>query len=187
MPRWPLAARPGLEVAHLLGEALGGVGRIRVERLRGVQVAARSPPDAEVDATGRQRLQHAELLGHLQGRVVREHHAGAADADARGAGRDGRHQQFRGRADDAREAVVLAEPEAVVAERLAERGEVEGVANRLGLGPAGDRGRLVEHREGEGHRRDSGRPRAGAPRAAGAALAPAGSRGRRRAGRRATG
>jgi hypothetical protein len=48
----------------------------------GAHVAAGRAADAQVDAARRQRVQHAELLGHLEGRVVRQHHPGAADADA---------------------------------------------------------------------------------------------------------
>ena len=82
-----------------------------------------SPPGARPTPRsmrpGRERLQHAELLGHLQRAVVRQHHAGAADADARRARGDRGHQHLGRAADDGRQAVVLADPEALVAEALA--------------------------------------------------------------------
>jgi len=36
----------------------------------------------EIDAAGKQRLQHLEALGHHQRRMVRQHHAAGADPDA---------------------------------------------------------------------------------------------------------
>ena len=141
---------PGLQVAHLLGERVGGRMRVRVQRARGAHVAAGRAADAEVDAPRRERLQHAELLGHLQCAVVRQHHAGAADADARGARRDRGHQHLGGAADDGRQPVVLADPEARVAQALAMLRQVERVADRGAFGAAGDGNGLVEHGESHG-------------------------------------
>ena len=66
------------------GEVVGGgVGGIRVQcevRCRPSLPGARPSPD--VDPAGRDRLQYAEHLGHLQRRVMRQHDARAADADA---------------------------------------------------------------------------------------------------------
>jgi hypothetical protein len=135
--------RPCLQIAHELGECLGGEDRVGVQRMRRVHVAARRASDAEVDAAGRQRLEHAELLGDLERRVVRQHDARAADADSRRARRDRRHEDLGARADDGREAVVLAEPEPVVAERLAVHGEVQRVADRRVLATAVDGDGLV--------------------------------------------
>ena len=123
MPAWRAERGPGVQVAHLHREVLGGVAGVRVERARGPHVAARRAADAEIDPAGRERLQHAELLGHLERAVVRQHHAGAADADARRARGDRRHQDLGRRADDRRQAMVLAQPEARVAEALAVLGQ----------------------------------------------------------------
>ena len=166
MPRWLRLRGPGLQIAHLLRKGLGRRVRIRIERARGAHVAARRAADAEVDAARRERLQHAELLGHLQRAVVRQHHAGAADADAFGARRDRGHQDLGRAADDRRQAVVLAEPEARVAEALAVLREVERVADRGVLAAAGERDRLVEHREskvGHAFSRADGSGRSSAP------------------------
>ena len=73
------------EVDHLLRERLDVGGTLRVgEREHGGVVAAGRAPDAEVDASGVERLQHGELLGDLERGVVGEHDAAAADADAGG-------------------------------------------------------------------------------------------------------
>src|SRR5204863_10022068 len=103
------------------------------------------------DAAGRERLQHTELLGDFQCAVVRQHHAGAADADARRARRDRGHQHLGRAADDGRQAVVFADPEAAVAEALAMLGQVERVADRSVFGAAGDGNGLIEYRESQGH------------------------------------
>jgi hypothetical protein len=49
----------------------------------GGAVGARGAAQAQVDASGVQRGQGAELLGHHQRRVVGQHHAARADADGR--------------------------------------------------------------------------------------------------------
>ena len=49
---------------------------------RGHLVGAGRPADAEVDAPGMERLEHAELLGDDERRVVGQHDAARADADA---------------------------------------------------------------------------------------------------------
>jgi hypothetical protein len=80
------------QVADLVGEPrdflLGpGVGRARARRrpgapaegLRGARVAAGRPADPEVDPSGVERLQHPELLRHLE-RAVCEHDAARSHA-----------------------------------------------------------------------------------------------------------
>ena len=146
-----LASRgPGLEVADLFRELVGRAVRLGVERERGAHVAARRAAHAEVDAPGRQRVEHAELFGHLQRRVVRQHHARAADADAAGARGHGGHQHFGRGAHDGRQAVVLAQPEPLVAQGLAVHGEIDGVADRGVLAGPGECDGLVEDREFHG-------------------------------------
>ena len=173
------AGDPRPEVVHLLREVGGGV-RVRIERERGQAVRARRAPHAEVDPARRDRLEHAELLGDLEGRVVREHHAGAAYADARRGRRQRRQQDLRRGADDAVAPVVLRNPEPPVAQRVAVPGEGERLADRFVLAAAVRRGRLVEHRQGDlPHRRA---PRA---RAARRAPRPAGTASRRGTARRA--
>ena len=126
------------------------VGR-GIERKCRAAVRARRTAEAHVDAAGRQRVEHAEDLGYFERRIVRQHDAGAADADALGGGGNRRHHDLRRGADDGRMVVVLRHPEALVAQRLAVLGERHGVADRLVVRSAGDGNRLVEDgKTGEG-------------------------------------
>ena len=124
------ARHPGHQVAHVAGELRRALVGERVQRERRAPVGARRAPEPQVDAAGRDGVEHAELLRHLEGRVVRQHDAGAADADALGDGGDGRHQDLGRGADDGVVAVMLGDPEAVVAQRLAVLGERDRVADR---------------------------------------------------------
>ena len=137
-------AHPGLQVQHLLRKVLGHAGDMRVQRLGRTAVASRRAAQAQVDAPRRQRVQHAEVLGHLEGRVVGQHHAGTADADAPGARGDGGHQHLRRRTDDGGHAVMLAHPEALVAQGLAMLGEFHRVAQRVVFTAPGAGHGLVE-------------------------------------------
>ena len=97
----------------------------RIVHHRGIQRVARLPvgagtaADAEIDAARRQRVENAELLGDLQGRVVRQHDAGAADADRAGDCRERAEQDLRRGARDRIVVVMLRDPIAIVAELLA--------------------------------------------------------------------
>ena len=147
-----------LEQREQLGELLGKVVRrgltaIALQREHRVRVGSGRAADAEVDAAGMQRREHAEDLGHLERAVVRQHHAAAADADARRRGGDLRDQDLRRRAREHRRAVMLRDPVALVAERLGVAREIDRVAQRVGARrPLRDR-RLVENAQDEGHRR----------------------------------
>ena len=137
---------PVHEVDHLPRKILGRPF-VGIERERGDAVGARRAAHAQVDATGRDAFEHAELLGDLERRIVRQHHAGAADANAgRGRG-DRRHQHFRCGADDAAAVVMFGHPVAVVAERVAQARQRERFANGLAFGAALGGGGLIEDRE----------------------------------------
>jgi hypothetical protein len=76
---------------------------------------------------------------------MRQHHAGAADPDALGDGRDGGDQDLGRRADDGGIAVVLGNPKAVIAQSLAFLSERDGVADRLAVGAVDDGDGLIEN------------------------------------------
>jgi hypothetical protein len=76
---------------------------------------------------------------------VRQHYAGAADADAPGDGSDRRNQDLRRGADDGAMAVMLGDPEAVVAQSLAVLGQRNGVAYRVAVRAIDDSNRLVKN------------------------------------------
>ena len=140
---------PRLQLDHLLRKRVGRVG-MGIQRHRRQPVRPGRPADAQIDAPGRDGLQHAELLGHLQRRVVRQHHARAADADALRRRRDRRHQHLGRGADDAVAVVMLGHPVAVIAQRIAMARQRQRLADRIRLRPAVDRGRLIEHRQLQG-------------------------------------
>ena len=140
-----LAGEPGQQIAHLRREMVRRGLRQRIERERGASVGAGRAAETEIDAAGRDRLQHAELLGHLQAGVVRQHHAGGADADARRGGGDGADQDLRRGAGLAGRVVVFGAPVARVAERLAMLRQRQALADRGVRRAAGHHGRLVEH------------------------------------------
>ena len=133
-------------------------------------------PSAEVDPAREQPGQQAEALGDLERRVVREHHAAAADADPLGGRRHRAGQHLRRRTGQ-REAVVLGEPVAVIAEAVGELREVERVAQRVRPRRALRHRRLVE--DAKPHRPAPPRPSRAPP----AAARTAGRRRRRSAGR----
>ena len=122
------------------------------QRIGGGAIGARRAAKAEIDAAGKQRLQHLEALGDHQRRMVGQHHAAGADADALRHRRDlPDHEVGRG-ARDRSEIVMLGEPVADIAERIGMARQIDAVAQRRGrLGAGGDDG---EVEDGE---RDHGR------------------------------
>ena len=111
------------EVRNLLREVVGAP--VVAERARRQLIAPGRAPDAEIDPTGKERLEHAEALGDLERAVVLEHDAAGADADPRGARGDLADQHLGARARQPRCRVVLGEPVAMEAEPIAELGELE--------------------------------------------------------------
>jgi len=141
---------PGVQLHDLLRKTFGRV-TVRVEHLRRAAIAAGRTAYTQVDAPGRQRVQHAKLLGHLVRCVMRQHHASAADADALRARCDRRHQDFGGRAHDARVAVVLADPETVVAPGFGLLRQRQRVADGFVVPATGGGHRLVQDRQTQTH------------------------------------
>ena len=127
---------PG-EVAYLvgvLGEGQGGGGYL---------VAARGPPDAEVYASGVQRLQHPKVLGDLEGAVMGEHHPAAADADLFGAGGDVADEHLGAGASEVGQAVMFRHPVAMVAQFFHRGGQLDGLPQGVAGGGPGTHRRLV--------------------------------------------
>jgi len=113
-------------------------------------VAARRAPDPEIDAAGMDRLQHPELLGHLERAVVRQHHPARADPDAaRHRGHLG-DQHLGARSREAGGGVVLGQPVAVIAPAVRGPRQLERLVNGVGgSAPAAHR-RLVEDPDAHG-------------------------------------
>ena len=86
------------EVAQLLRELVDREAcRAAAQRRGRHRIGAGCPPDSEIDAPGMQRLEHPELLGDDERRVVREHHAARTDADRLGRRREMGDQNRRRR------------------------------------------------------------------------------------------
>ncbi|HEX3208817.1 MAG TPA: hypothetical protein VHQ91_05535 [Geminicoccaceae bacterium] len=111
------------------------------------RIGAGRASEPEIDAAGKQRLQHLEALGDHQRRVVRQHHAAGADPDALGRGGDRPDHDLRRAARDRGQIVVLGDPVAGVAQAVRQTGEIEAVADRRGTGGRRGHEREVEHRE----------------------------------------
>ena len=113
------------------------------QRVGGGAVGAGRAAEAEIDAAGKQRLQHLEALGHHQRRMVGQHHAAGADADVLRHRRDlPDHQVGRG-ARDRGEVVMLGEPVADIAKPIGMARQIDAVAQRRGgLGAGGDDGEV---------------------------------------------
>jgi len=109
--KFPAAERD--EVVELLEEIVGRQRRARApQRERGETVGPRRAADAEVDATGMQRLEEPIRLGDLEGRVIGQHHAPRAEPDARRDRAHMRDQDLGRGGGDAGHVVVLGVPEA---------------------------------------------------------------------------
>lgn len=91
---------------------------VPAERLAHPVREAHGTAEPHVDASGEERLQHAELLSHDKRLVVGQHHAAGPHADAAGGRRDGRGQDGGCGTGDTGHAVVLRDPEPVVPEPL---------------------------------------------------------------------
>ena len=141
------------------------------QRVRGGAIGAGRAAEAEIDAAGKQRLQHLEALGDHQRRMVGQHHAAGADPDAachRGDLPDhdvGRGARHRG------EVVMFGQPVADIAQRIGMARQIDAVAQRRGgLGAGGDDGEIEDRERNHGDklvrpgRRTKGLRRADQPR-----------------------
>jgi hypothetical protein len=78
-----------------------------------------------------QRLEHPEALGDHQRRMVWQHHAARADADALRVRRDVCDQRLGRRRRDGRDVVVLGDPEAPKAELVGASRKLDRAGERL--------------------------------------------------------
>ena len=81
-------------------------------------VTAGSTPNAELNAVGVERIQHAELLGNLERGIMLQHHATAANLYGRRFTRDLPYQDLGGVASERDRVVVLSNPVPYVSEPL---------------------------------------------------------------------
>ena len=124
-----------------------------LQSLRRIGQAARRLADAEIDAAGREVLQHAEGFRNLERAVVLQHHAAGSDPDAPGDGEQISAHDLRRGAGEKRRGVMLGDPEAFVAEIVGAPGELDRMCERLRRRRAGWDRALVEDGKRVGHRR----------------------------------
>ena len=139
------AAHEVEELGELVGKALELARAAGPQEERRRVIAARRPADAEIDAAGVERLEHAEGLGHLERAVIGEHDAARADADRARLGTEARQQHLGCRAREGRKIVVLREPVTVIAERVRKPRKRQGLRDRLGGRAASAHRRLIEN------------------------------------------
>jgi hypothetical protein len=111
--------------------------------MRGARVAARRAADAQVDAPGIERLEHAEALGGAERAVVGQQHAAGAHPQAFRLGAEPRQQDLGARVGERRNRVMLGQPIAVVAQLFDAAGEGERFRDRPAGALAMDDRRLV--------------------------------------------
>ena len=90
-------------------------------------VRARRATESEIDAPRIQGRQGAELLGHLQWRVVRQHDAAGTDADRGRVASDVSDQHGRRRTGNPRHVVMFRQPVAPIPQALPESCQVDHV------------------------------------------------------------
>jgi len=133
-----------LQLLDLGGKVVGTAQAVAPQRLRSVGVGPRRAAQAQVDAPGIERLEGAELFGHHQRRMVRQHHPAGPDANARSAARQVADQHGRGRAGDAVHVVMLGHPEAREIQCFDMPGQRQRIAQRLCRAAVIANGRKVE-------------------------------------------
>ena len=106
-----------LELEDVLREVLG-VRRQAAKRRQRLLVGAGRAAEAQIDASGKQRRQRAELFGDDVRRVVGQHDAAGADADGRRPGGEVRDHERRRGGRHRRHVVVLSHPDAAEPQRL---------------------------------------------------------------------
>ena len=116
-----LARRGGAQIRQqLLHVARKGfhVARHAAERLHGRGIGIDTPPQPQVDAPRMQRRQRAELFGHHQRHMVRQHDAACPDTDGACGGRDMADHHGGGGPGDAGGVVMLDQPVTAIAQTL---------------------------------------------------------------------
>src|ERR1700737_1959867 len=114
--------------------------QIAAQSAHGLEVAAGGPAQAEIDASGIDRVKGPELLGDDKRRMVRQHDSAAAYADLRGRASDVPDQHRSCRTREALNRVMFSQPEALVAETLHVLSQMDragnGTASRLAFAHA---------------------------------------------------
>ncbi|HJN93964.1 MAG TPA: hypothetical protein QGF05_14740 [Dehalococcoidia bacterium] len=127
-----IVGEESVDVGELLREMFEAEGTGAVGKGTGsATIGAGGAADAKVDATGVEGVDEGEGFGHFEGRVVRQHDAAGADADALGASGDLGDQDLGGGAGEGSGVVVLGQPIAGVTESVGGLGKFKGLGQGL--------------------------------------------------------
>ena len=121
---------PVHQFRHIAREVIDIATHMTAQRSHSGLIAARRAAKAEIDTSGIQRIERAELLSDHQRRVVGQHDAAGTEVQGGSVGGQIANQHRSRRAGDAHHIVVFGQPIAVVAALFSELGEVE----RMGEG-----------------------------------------------------
>ena len=138
-----------MQFHHVARESVGIGIEIAAQRGGDALVAARRAAQPEVDASGKQRLERAELFGDHQRRMVGQHDPARTHADGAGRGGDvADHDAGRG-AGDAFHPVMLGAPVSLEPQRFSVAGDVRCIGERGGdVAAFGDVGEIEQGKFG---------------------------------------
>ena len=143
---------PAKNFHDLIGEAFRRPRRIGVEREGGAAIRPWRTANAQIHPARRNRFQHAELLGHFQRAVMRQHDTGRTDTNPAGGGANGGQQDFRRATGMGCAIVMFGAPVAVEAQSLHMTGEGQGFLHGGCRAAArGDRGLIKHGKDEAGH------------------------------------
>jgi hypothetical protein len=142
-----VAGQKGLKLDDILRKLALVAREVAAQSARDDPVRTGRAPEAEIDTTGEQRFERAELLGDHHRRVIGQHDPARADADRRSRLSDMRKHDRRRRARNPRHPVMFGNPVAFIAQRLGVPRQIGGVRQRLRDGDGVSDGHKVEERE----------------------------------------
>ena len=133
------------QLQHITRKLVSVRTQVAAQGACGDLVRTGCPAQPQVNAAGVERLQRAKLFCNHQWRVVRQHDAACTDPNGAGASRHMANQNRCGGAGNARHAVVLRQPVALITPGFGVLGQVKRVAKRLrGIAALRNRG-VVEN------------------------------------------
>ena len=102
----------------------------------GELIAPRRPADAQIYASGIQRLQETKVLRHLERAVMGKHHSAAANPYSASAGGYLSDQHIRAGAGEIGQVVVLCQPVALVSQGFRRHSQLNSLPKGLRCGAA---------------------------------------------------
>jgi hypothetical protein len=111
-------------------------------------------PKPQVHAAWIHRLQHHELLGDLEARIIGQHDSARTDADGLRLRTEPRQQDFRARIRQSEQSMMLGQPIAMIAQAVGQLRQLYGGCDGLRRRCRADDGRLIEDGNGKRRRHD---------------------------------